>query len=285
MQAMPPGKKPMISVLILTRNEEIDLPGSLASVAWCDDVHVFDSFGTDRTAEIARSHGANFVQRAFDSYSAQRNAALETLPFRHPWVFLLDADERPTPELAQEMLAAVASPANGVNGFRIRRRDFLNGRWLKHAQLSPWYIRLVRRGQARYARAVNEVLEVNGSVESLRSALDHFPFSKGTAHWLAKHNTYSTMEAELIVSGQGSAGASLRTALFSKDFHARRVAQKAIFYRLPGRPLLKWCYMIFVRRAILDGGAGIEYANLQAIYEYMIVLKTRERLRAISHKG
>ncbi len=270
----------MISVLILTRNEELDLPGCLASVAWCDDVHVFDSFSTDRTAEIARSHGVNLVERRFDSYSAQRNAALQSLPFRYPWIFLLDADERPTQELVQEMPKAVASAGDGVNGFRIRRRDFLNGTWLKHAQLSPWYIRLVRRGKAYYSRAVNEVLEVDGKVENLRSPLDHFPFSKGTAHWLARHNTYSDMEAELIVSGQASSGASLSAAFFGKDFHARRVAQKALFYRLPGRPLLKWCYMIFVRRAILDGRAGIEYANLQAIYEYMIVLKTRELMRA-----
>lgn len=271
--------EPMISVVILTKNEEFDLPGCLESVQWCDDVHVFDSFSTDRTEEIARSHGANFVERTFDTYSAQRNAALGSLPFRHPWIFLLDADERPTPQLAQEMLEAVRSAAEQVNGFRFRRRDFLNGTWLKHAQLSPWYIRLVRHGKAHYVRAVNEVLEVEGKVESLKSPLDHFPFSKGMAHWLAKHNAYSGMEAQLIVSGQGSSGVSLKTALFARDFHARRVAQKAIFYLLPSRPLLKWCYMMFVRGAILDGRAGIEYANLQAIYEYLIVLKTRELMR------
>jgi glycosyltransferase involved in cell wall biosynthesis len=269
----------MISVVILTKNEELDLPGCLESVDWCDDVHVFDSLSTDRTAEIARSHGVNFAERPFDTYSAQRNAALETLPFRHPWIFILDADERPTPELAREMLEAVRSPAKDVTGFRIRRRDFLNGTWLKHAQLSPWYIRLIRKGKARYVREVNEVLEVDGRVEDLRSPFDHFPFSKGAAHWLAKHNTYSAMEARLIASGQGSSGASLKTALFGRDFHARRVAQKALFYRLPGRPLLKWCYMMFVKGAVLDGRAGIEYANLQAIYEYFIVLKTRELMR------
>ena len=269
----------MISVLVLTRNEEIDLPGCLSSVSWCDDVHVFDSYSTDRTEEIARAFGVHFHQRHFDTYSAQRNAALETLPFLHSWIFLLDADERPTPELVQEMFKAAASAGNEVNGFRIRRRDFLNGTWLKHAQLSPWYIRMVRHGKARYARAINEVLEVDGEVGELRSAFHHFPFSKGTAHWLAKHNVYSDMEAELIVSGQGRSEASLKAALLGRDFHARRVAQKALFYRMPGRPLLKWCYMMFVRGAILDGRDGIEYANLQAIYEYLIVLKTRRLMR------
>lgn len=269
----------MISVLILTRNEELDLPGCLDSVSWCDDVFVFDSFSTDATAEIARSRNAKFVQRKFDGYASQRNAALSELPFRHEWIFILDADERPTPELVREMQEAAAAAPAGTNGFRIRRRDFFNGRWLKHAQISPYYIRLVRRGKTRYRREINEVLEVDGRVGELRSPLDHFPFSKGIEHWISKHNAYSTMEAELIAGAVPGNDASWKTALTAKDFHARRVAQKSIFYRMPARPLLKWLYMMFVRGAILDGRAGIAYANLQAMYEYWIVLKTRELRR------
>ncbi len=269
----------MISVLILTRNEEQDLPECLESVSWSDDVFVFDSLSTDRTAEIARNHGANFVQRSFDGYSTQRNAALEGLPFRYDWVFILDADERPTPDLAEEMRRAVGSARSEINGFRLRRRDFLDGTWLKHAQMSPYYIRLVRRGKARYTREINEVLEVDGEIADLKSPLDHFPFSKGIAHWVSKHNLYSSMEAEVVASGLSHGDASWKTALFAKDFHARRVAQKAIFYRMPARPLIKWIYMVFIRRAILDGRAGIAYANLQSIYEYFIVMKTRELMR------
>ena|SRR5579859_8036469 len=270
----------MISVLILTRNEEKDLPGCLESVSWSDDIHVFDSFSEDCTPEIARRFGANFVQRRFDTYAAQRNAALTTLPFRHEWIFLPDADERPTPEMVKEMQRVTEGTADQIAGYRVRRRDFLNGTWLKHAQMSPWYIRLVRRGRARYTREVNEVLDVDGAVGELASYLDHFPFSKGISYWLARHNTYSTMEARIIASGMAEQHASLRAALFAKDFHARRVAQKALFYRLPGRPLIKWIYLALLRGAILDGRAGITYANLQAIYEYMIVVKTREILGA-----
>lgn len=268
----------MISVLILTRNEEKDLPGCLESVSWSDDIHVFDSFSDDRTPDIASSFGANFVQRKFDSYAAQRNAALESLPFRHSWIFLPDADERATPEMVAEMQRVVTSAPEQLAGYRVRRRDYLNGTWLKHAQMSPWYIRLVRRGRARYTREVNEVLEVDGTVGELTSYLDHFPFSKGMAHWLAKHNTYSSMEARIIASRMGDQRASLGTALFDRDFHKRRVAQKALFYRMPARTLIKWLYLMFVRGAILDGRAGIVYANLQAIYEYMIVVKTKELL-------
>jgi len=266
---------PGISVLILTKNEQHDLPATLASVAWSDDIHVFDSHSTDATVEIARAAGASVHSRVFDDYATHRNAAL-AIPFKHAWVFLLDADERPTPELSVEMQRVVAEAPANTAGFRLRRRDFLFGTWLKHAQISPYYIRLVRPERAKYTRAINEVLEVDGPVAELIHPLDHFPFSKGIAHWIAKHNTYSTMEAELIVRQQGLQNPSLRAALRDHDFHTRLLHQKALFYRLPGRPLIKWCYMMFLRGAILDGAAGIAYATLQSIYEYMIVLKTRE---------
>jgi glycosyltransferase involved in cell wall biosynthesis len=269
----------MISILILTRNEQRDLPGCLESVSWSDDIHVFDSNSTDDTAAIARSFGAHLHTRTFDDYATHRNAAFDTVPFKYPWVFLLDADERPTPELSREMQQlTLAAPAD-IAGFRLRRRDFLFDTWLKHAQISPFYIRLVRPERARYTRAINEVIEVAGPVADLSYPLDHYPFSKGIAHWVEKHNQYSTMEAELIVRNQGLQQPSLLTALRDPDFHTRRLHQKAIFYRLPGRPLIKWLYMVFLRGAILDGVTGLTYATLQSFYEYLIVLKTRELRR------
>lgn len=269
----------MISMLILTRNEEQDLPGCLESISWCDDIFVFDSFSTDGTAEVARRYNVNFVQRKFDGFASQRNAALDELPFRHDWVFILDADERVTPELAREMHDVLTTVPEGISGFRLRRRDFFNGTWLKHAQISPLTIRLVRRGKARYTWQLNEKFQVDGEIAELRSPLDHFPFSKGIAHWFSKHNMYSTVEAENILGGLWNKNGSLKTALMAKDFDQRRIAQKSLSFRLPARPAIKWLYMMFVRRAILDGKAGIAYANLQAMYEYMIVLKTREGLR------
>jgi glycosyltransferase involved in cell wall biosynthesis len=269
----------MISVLILTRNEQRDLPACLASVSWSDDIHVFDSRSTDTTLEIAQAAGAHTHIRAFDDYATHRNAALTTVPFKHPWVFLLDADERPTSELSREMQQLTLAAPTEIAGFRLRRRDYLFDTWLKHAQLSPFYIRLIRPERARYTRAINEVLEVDGPIAELSYPLDHYPFSKGIAKWVEKHNLYSTMEAELIVSNQSLQNPSWKTALRHPDFHTRRLHQKAIFYRLPGRPMLKWLYMVFVRGAILDGRAGLTYATLQAFYEYLIVLKTKELRR------
>jgi glycosyltransferase involved in cell wall biosynthesis len=268
----------MISVLILTRDEEQDLPGCLDSVTWSDDIHVLDSESTDRTTEIARQRGATVTTRHFDTYAAQRNAAMQ-LPFRHPWVLVLDADERPTPALSAEMQRAVAIAPGNVSGFRMRRRDFLWGTWLKHAQMTPYYVRLLRVGHVHYTREVNEIVEVQGDILELQAPLDHFAFSKGITHWIAKHNVYSSKEAELLASGDAVHGASLYQALFARNFHERRVAQKAIFYELPARPLIKWFYMMFVRGALLDGHAGVMYATLHSFYEFLIEVKCRELLR------
>jgi glycosyltransferase involved in cell wall biosynthesis len=270
----------MISVLILTRNEESDLPGALASVAWSNDIHILDSHSTDRTVALAQAAGAHVHQRVFDNYAAQRNFGLQ-LPFAHPWLFLLDADERSTPALSEEMQRVLQTTPPEISAFRLRRRDFLFGTWLRHAQLSPFYIRLVRPGRARYTRAINEVLEIDGPIADLTQPLDHFPFSKGIAHWVAKHNQYSSMEAQLIAAHAGLRNPSLRTALRDPDFHTRRRHQKALFYKLPGRPLIKWLYLAIWRGGLLDGSAGLAYATLQAFYEYLIVLKTREHTRPL----
>ncbi len=272
----------MISVLILTRNEQLDLPGCLASVSWADDVHVFDSYSTDTTPQIARAAGAHLHQRVFDDYASHRNASLR-LPFAYPWVLILDADERPTRALSAEMQGVVLQASPDVSAFRVRRRDFLGKTWLQHAQISPVYLRLVRPERAHYMRSVNEVLEVDGMLADLQEPLDHYPFSKGLAHWIDRHNTYSTMEAGIIAHQQGLQRPSWSKALRDPDFHTRRLHQKAIFYRLPARPLLKWLYMVLWKRGFLDGRAGLTYATLQSIYEYFIVLKTREierRLKA-----
>jgi len=270
----------VISVLVLTKNEEQDLPGCLASVAWSDDVHVLDSKGTDRTVAIAREHGAQVTERAFDNWAAHQNWALANVPFRHPWVFYIDADERATPELREAMRAAVGAPGEAV-AFQVERRDFLMSTWLQHVQVSAFYMRLFRPEKMHYERLVNPVSIPSGPVGRLSGYLDHFPFSKGIAHWIERHNSYSTFEALQIITDGDAADASVRAALFEKDFHRRRYHQKALFYRMPGRPFAKFLLLYLVKRGFLDGRAGLTYSVLQSIYEYLIVLKTRE-LRARS---
>jgi glycosyltransferase involved in cell wall biosynthesis len=270
----------VISVLVLTKNEEQDLPGCLASVAWSDDVHVLDSMSTDRTVELAREHGAHVTERPFDNWATHQNWALKNVPFRHPWVFYIDADERMTPELREAMQTAVHTQGEAV-AFQVERRDFLMGTWLRHVQVSAFYMRLFRPEKMRYERLVNPVSIPSGPVGRVRGYLDHFPFSKGVSHWITRHNSYSTFEAQQIMEDvkadrEGGAEVSLMAAFFEKDFHRRRYHQKALFYRLPGRPFAKFLLLYFVKRGFLDGRAGLTYSVLQSVYEYFIVLKTRE---------
>jgi len=271
----------MISVLILTRNEQQDLPGCLASVAWCDDIHVFDSYSTDNTVEIAKAAGAHVHQREFDNWAAHQNWALANIPFRHPWVFYLDADERVSTDLARSLQTAAANPGENV-AFRVQRRDFLNSTWLRHVQTSPFYLRLFLPQHMRYERLVNPISIVDGPAGSVTGYLDHYPFSKGYSHWLARHNSYSSFEAQQIIANRqahannGGLFHHLSAALRAKDFHERRFHQKEVFYRLPGRPFIKFFLLCMLKRGFLDGRAGLTYATLQSIYEYFIVLKTRE---------
>ena len=270
-----------VSVLILTKNEEKDLPGCLASVSWADEVHVYDSFSGDATVAIARQHGALVTQRVFDNWAAHQNWGLRNIAFRHPWVLYIDADERVTPALKEGIARALESPGEHV-AFQVRRRDFFQGCALTHVQTSPYYMRLFRPEKMRYERLVNPVSLPDGPVADVDGFLDHFPFSKGISQWLERHNSYSTFEARQIIENRrGHSGYSLKRALTHPDFHEKRFHQKELFYRLPARPLVKFFLLYFLKRGFLDGPGGLTYAVLQSIYEYMIVLKTREMEQAL----
>ena len=273
-----------ISVLILTKNEEQDLPGCLASVAWCDDVHVFDSMSTDATVEIATRAGARVTQRDYGNNklsfggdeSAHRNWGLKNIAFKYDWIFVIDADERMTPALEVAARQAVAAPGATV-AFSVQRRDFFWGTWLAHVQTSPFYLRLFRPDCLHYERLINPVSVASGPTAKISGYLDHFPFSKGTRFWLERHNAYSSAEALQIMQNRKAGGSfSPLSAFFESDFHRRRYHQKELFYRLPMRPVIKFFLLYLLKRGFLDGRAGLRYAVLQSIYEYMIVLKVKE---------
>ncbi len=274
----------MISVLILTKNEQQDLPGCLESVAWSDDVHIFDSMSTDATVAIAEKFGARVTQRDYGECklpfggdeSAHRNWGLKNIPFRYPWVFVIDADERVTLELVKAMTEAVCA-SNDCEAFRIQRRDYFLGTWLKHVQTSPFYIRLLKPANVHHERVINTVTIVDGRVGELAGYLDHFPFSKGLGYWVERHNSYSRFEAQQIIDNRkAQATFSVVKAFTENDFNKRRFHQKELFYRLPYRPLIKFLILYVGKCGFLDGRAGFTYAMLQSIYEYFIVLKTRE---------
>ena len=274
----------MISVLILTKNEQQDLPGCLESVAWSDDIHVYDSKSADETVAVAERFGAKVTQRDYGECklsfggdeSAHRNWGLQNIPFKYEWVFVIDADERTTPDLVKAMTEAVSVP-NDCVAFRIRRRDFFMGTWLKHVQASPFYMRLFMHQKMRYERLINPLSIADGPVGQVSGFLDHYPFSKGIGFWVERHNSYSRAEAQqIVVNRKKQATFNLLKAFTAKDFNERRFHQKELFYRLPFRPLIKFLILYVTKRGFLDGRAGFTYAMLQSIYEYFIVLKTRE---------
>jgi glycosyltransferase involved in cell wall biosynthesis len=263
-----------VSVLILTLNEESNIGECLESLAWSDDIVVLDSLSNDATCRIAQERGARIVTRPFDNWSAHQNWAVSNIQFRHPWVLYLDADERCSAELRDEVLER-AQPQAPIAALRLRRKDYFMGRWLKHAQLYPtWLIRLFRPERIRYERLVNPIAVVDGAIGELQGHIIHYPFSHGIGHWIARHNRYSDMEA--LEATKVHDGGGRHGGLWASDPNERRRALKDIFFRLPARPVLKFLYYYCWRRGFLDGRAGLSYASLQAIYEYMISCKTWE---------
>jgi glycosyltransferase involved in cell wall biosynthesis len=273
----------MISVLILTLNEEQNLPGCLKSVAWCDDIHVYDSHSTDKTTEIAEAFGAKVTKRPFDNWADHQNWGLKNISFAHPWVFYIDADERMQSGLAENIRTAVSSGADHV-AYMVRRRDYFFDRPLKYAQSCKFYIRLFRPEHVHYERLVHPVTNVAGSVGRVEGRLEHYPFSKGMAQWLKRHVGYSEFEARQILENRAKGEAfRLRSALFAPRAEERLHHRKELFHRLPLRPLIRFLYLYAWRLGILDGRAGLSYSALQAFYEFMVVLEERELSGRLKH--
>lgn len=263
-----------ISILILTLDEEINIADCLASCSWCDDVVVLDSYSGDRTVELAQARGARVVQRPFDNYAAQRNFGLHEISYKHRWVLMLDADERTPPELVAEMKQAINSMSSDICLFRMRRKDFFFGRWLKRSSGYPtWFGRLVRPEHVRVEREINEEFITDGKIGFLMEHLHHFPFNKGVAWWYERHNRYSSMEATRLNAEKQIPMAWKK--LISGDPATRRKVMKQIAYRLPLRPIFVFSYLYVIRLGILDGMPGFYFCAMRASYELMIDIKEK----------
>jgi glycosyltransferase involved in cell wall biosynthesis len=261
----------MISVLILTLNEESNIAACIESLPWRGDICVLDSQSTDKTSSVASAMGATVVTRHFDGYASQRNAGL-ALPFRYDWIVMLDADERMTLELAEEIEAAISTATAEDAMLRVRRKDMFMGKWLRRSSGYPtWFARVLRRGRVRVDREINEVYVADGRVRNLRGHILHHPFNKGVDWWFDRHNRYSSAEAALILEGGGVSKSW--HGLFSRDPGLRRTALKGVAYRLPARPLLTFLYLYLLRGGFLDGNAGYTYARMRLAYELMIDTK------------
>jgi glycosyltransferase involved in cell wall biosynthesis len=264
----------MIAVIILTRNEESDLPRCLEALRWCDDVHVVDSGSTDRTLEMARKFGASVYEHSFESFGAQRNWALDHCNIRSPWVLFLDADEVANEEFVMAISEATAEAPPATAGFYCCWRQMYEDRWLKRCDSFPkWQFRLLRKGSARFTDFGHgqKEAEVNGPIEYLRAPYDHHGLSKGIGHWLDRHNRYATLEA----AARLAAPIKWRS-VFSRHGSVRNQALKPIVSRVPGWPLIRFSLTYIVRLGFLEGRPGFTYCANLAYYEFLIRIKMRE---------
>lgn len=268
-----------VSVLILTRNEEVNIERCLKALSWSDDIVVLDSESTDRTRELASSfEHVRVFTRAFDQEYTQRNYGLHEIEYKHPWVYICDADERVPPELRDEILRVVKDPGEGCSAFRVRFQNIFMGRWIKRSSNYPvWVIRLVRPERVRYEeRATNVHPIVEGTIGSLTQHFLHHSFNSGLGRWYHKHNFYSDREAEEAVK-QIEGGLHGFGALFSRDPMVRRRAIKNMSFFVPARGVLRFVYSYLLGRGFADGPAGLQYCKMISIYEYWIELKSIER--------
>lgn len=266
-----------VSVVILTLNESANLPACLASVAACDDVVVLDSGSTDDTAEIARAAGARVFVNRFENFAQQRNHAHDAIPFRHEWVFHLDADETLSPELIAECAARSAAPEAGLlDGFFVAPRMLFRGRWIRRCTDYPaWQARFVHVRRFRFIEAGHGQREAPGlRLDRLRHAYDHNLSSQTEAEIRAKHARYARAEAAAFIAA-GRPAARLWHDLSRGPALARRRALKEASYHFPARGLLRFFYQYILRGGFLDGLPGLAYCRLLAAYEAAISREIR----------
>lgn len=241
-----------ISVVLITKNEAHNIRACLESVSWCDRAIIVDSGSEDGTVELARSMGAEvFETTSWPGFGPQKNLALAHVDSDTEWVFSIDADERVTPELRDQILAAAAS--GGADAYEMPRLSRFCGRFIHHGGWYPDYVtRLFRRGRARFSDdLVHERLIVDGATARLASPLLHYTYDD-YSQVLRKIDQYSTLGAR-----QGLARGKTATP-------ASAVLHGA------------WAFLrtYLLRRGFLDGGQGLGVAlmNGQASYYKYIKL-------------
>ncbi len=266
----------MFSIYILTANEEIDIADCIESALLSDDVIVVDSLSQDRTVEIAKQYPVRVVQHRFESHGKQRTWMLQEIPTKHEWVYILEADERMTPELFQECSEAIKSDT--YIGYYVAERVIFFGNWIRRSTQYPRYqMRLFRKDKVWFTDYGHTEREVcDGPTGFIQETYPHYTCSKGLSRWIEKHNRYSTDEAIETLRQLQTGTVNWKDLFFGSSEVERRRALKDLSLRLPFRPLVRFVYMYFILGGILDGRSGLTWCVLQAFYEYLILLKVWE---------
>ncbi len=270
-----------LSTVILTFNEEANLPACLASVAPLGgELFVVDSGSRDRTTEIARAAGAQVFEHPFENYGEQRNWALRNLPIKTGWVLNLDADERLTPELAEEIGKAVSTAPDSVSGYMLRQRTVFMGRWIRHGGHYPSYhLRLFRFGRGRCERRLyDQHFLVDGPVLPLEN--DYLDVvASDIDNWTLRHLRWARLEAEDIHGRVGNGEERVKPSPVGSPIQRKRWLRDGPYARTPLylRAFLYWGYRYFLRLGFLDGREGLVFHFLQGFwFRFMVDVRLDE---------
>lgn len=234
-----------LSVTIITRNEASNIRDCVKSVGWADEVVVVDQFSEDGTADMARDLGARVFTEPWHGFARQKNLAIERA--LGPWILSLDADERVSPQLREEIATALGQNRD-IRGYFISRRNFFLGKWIRHGGWFPDYtLRLFRKGFAKFQeRDVHERVVVTGRTEHLRHSIDHYTY-RSVSDYVQRMDRYSRLAAREIAK-RGMGFSWTRSTL---------------------RPLFTFLKMYVLKRGFLDGREGFFLATSYAYYTFL----------------
>jgi glycosyltransferase involved in cell wall biosynthesis len=291
----PPDRPAPLSIVVLTYNEEQNLPACLESMAgWAGEIFVVDSGSTDHTIEIAERYGARVVMHSFESHAKQWNWALRSLPFTYEWALCLDADHRVTPKLREEIceLFQVRSEdvrrqarLDVVDGFYIKRRQIFRGRWIRHGGYYPKHLLKLVRHEWAWSDE-HELLDFRFYVKGEMATLQHDLVEDNQkefdiSFWIAKHNQFAQLQArEELLRQRDGIGWNIRPSLFGTP-DQRILWLKRIWYHLPlyVRPYLYFFYRYVLRLGFLDGKQGFLFHFLQGFWYRLLVDVVLDDLR------
>jgi len=270
---------PKVTVIVLTFNEEANLPGLIGSINGLDcRTLVVDSFSTDRTLEIARAAGFTIAQHEFENYGAQRNWAQDNLDVNTEWVLHLDADERLTPELVEEINGAVSRNDPRYDGYMLRKRSVFLGKWIRHGGHYPSYhLRLYRKSRGKCEdRLYDQHYLVDGPVGRLKH--DYIDIITADLHsWSTRHLRWAGLEAREMVSASSTGQVNPRLA--GNPIERRRWMRQRVYRNLPlfVRPVGYFLYRYVIRLGFLDGTEGLIFHFLQGFwYRFLVDAKIYE---------
>ena len=238
-----------ISAIIPTLNEEIHIEEAIKSVHFADEIIVIDSFSTDKTIELAEKHNVKIIKRKFDDFSSQKNFAIDQA--KHSWIYILDADERVTPEVEKEIFEAVQNPKKCV-GFYVRRSFYFAGKCIKFGGCQrDKVVRLFLKEYCSYKGVVHETIKAEGKLGFFKNKIEHFSY-KDYDHYIAKMNHYGELRA--------------------KQYFEE--GKKSYFlFHVVIKPMARFFIHFFIRLGILDLYQGYIFAKAQAYGVYVKYLK------------